>query len=276
MIADQKILIIDDDADLLQLASLIFKKAGAQVITANDGLDGISKFFTHHPDLVILDVMMPDSNGFDVCQRIRQVSDDPLIMLTSLNREEDMLKGLAAGADDFLSKPFHPEILLARAQTVLRRTQRSNGHNGHNGSNGSNGHNGQNGNNGYYRSNGKNGSNGHAGSNENSVSFSYNDGYLSIDIDRHEVLLHGKRIKLTPIEFRLLVYLARNGGKLLTFDRILANVWGSEYQGSIDYVHVYISHLRRKIEENAKGSRYIMTVHGVGYVFEQQEVFYKP
>lgn len=258
MIADQKILIIDDDADLLQLASLIFKKAGAQVITANDGLDGISKFFTYHPDLVILDVMMPGSSGFDICQRIRQVSDEPLIMLTSLNREEDMLKGLAAGADDFLSKPFNPEILLARAQTVLRRSQRSNGHNGHNG------------NNGY------NGKNGHNGSTEHSGSFSYNDGYLSIDIERHEVLIHGKRIKLTPIEFRLLVYLARNGGKLLTFDRILANVWGSEYQGSIDYVHVYISHLRRKIEENAKGSRYIMTVHGVGYVFEKQELMFKP
>lgn len=258
MIADQKILIIDDDADLLQLASLIFKKAGAQVITANDGLDGISKFFTYHPDLVILDVMMPGSSGFDICQRIRQVSDEPLIMLTSLNREEDMLKGLAAGADDFLSKPFNPEILLARAQTVLRRSQRSNGHNGHNGKNG------------------YNGKNGHNGSTEHSGSFSYNDGYLSIDIERHEVLIHGKRIKLTPIEFRLLVYLARNGGKLLTFDRILANVWGSEYQGSIDYVHVYISHLRRKIEENAKGSRYIMTVHGVGYVFEKQELMFKP
>lgn len=250
----QKILIIDDDADLLQLAGLIFKKAGAQVITASDGLDGISKFFTHHPDLVILDVMMPGSNGFDICQRIRQVSDDPLIMLTSLNREEDMLKGLAAGADDFLSKPFNPEILLARAQTVLRRTQRLNGGNGHNGSNG------------QY------GSIAHDGS---SAAFRYNDGYLSINIERHEVLIHGKRIKLTPIEFRLLVYLARNGGKLLTFDRILVNVWGTEYQGSIEYVHVYISHLRRKIEENAKGSRYILSVHGVGYVFEKQELIYK-
>jgi DNA-binding response OmpR family regulator len=260
---DQKILIIDDDADLLHLASLIFKKAGAQVITASDGLDGISKFFTHRPDLVILDVMMPGSNGFDVCQRIRQVSDDPLIMLTSLNREEDMLKGLAAGADDFLSKPFNPEILLARARTVLRRTR------------GSNGQNGQNGSNGQYSSNGKNGYNGSVAPHGNSASFSYNDGYLSINIERHEVLIHGKRIKLTPIEFRLLVYLARNGGKLLTFDRILANVWGNEYQGSIDYVHVYISHLRRKIEENIKGSRYILTVHGVGYVFEKQELVYK-
>lgn len=256
---DQTILIIDDDADLLQLASLIFKKAGARVITAHDGLDGLSKFFTHHPNLIILDVMMPGSNGFDVCQRIRQVSDDPLIMLTSLNREQDMLQGLAAGADDFLSKPFNPEILLARAQTVLRRSQRSNGHNG-------NGHNGH---------NGPNGHSGHNGHNGTSGSFSYNDGYLSIDIEKHEVLIHGKRIKLTPVEFRLLVYLARNAGKLLTFEKILVNVWGNEYLGSMEHVHVYISHLRKKVEEDARNPRYIMTIHGMGYIFEKQELGFK-
>lgn len=238
---DQTVLIIDDDADLLQLASLLFKKAGAQVITANDGLEGISKFFTYQPDLIILDVMMPGNSGFDVCQRIRQVSEAPLIFLTALNQEKEMLRGLAAGADDFLTKPFNPEILLARARMVLRRTQRSNGTNG----------------------------------NGAAVSFSYNDGYLSIDIEKHEVLVHGKRVKLTPIEFRLLVYLARNGGKLLTFDRIIANVWGSQYQGSIDYVHVYISHLRRKIEEVSENSRYILTVHGEGYIFEKRELVYK-
>lgn len=257
---DQTILIIDDDADLLQLASLIFKKVGAQVITASDGLDGISKFFTHQPDLVIIDVMMPGSSGFDICQRIRQVSETPLIMLTALNKEQEMLQGLAAGADDFLSKPFSPEILLARAKAVLRRMQRAKGSNGTNGTNGHNGHDAHHGN----------------GSNGSSASFSYNDGYLSIDIERHEVLIHGRRVKLTPIEFRLLVYLARNGGKLLTFDKILTNVWGNQYQGSIDYVHVYISHLRRKIEEGTNGSRYILTVHGEGYVFEKQELMYKP
>ena len=130
---DHTVLLIDDDADLLQLASLLFKKAGARVVTANDGLDGISKFFTHHPDLVILDVMMPGNNGFDICQRIRQVSEAPLIFLTALNQEKEMLQGLAAGADDFLTKPFNPEILLARARNVLRRTQRSIGYNGSNG-----------------------------------------------------------------------------------------------------------------------------------------------
>src|SRR6266498_3474798 len=238
----KKVLIIDDDEGLVQLVSMIFKKDGAQVLTAADGLDGIGKFFLHYPDLTVLDVMMPGNTGFDVCQRIRQVSDAPVIMLTALNKEQEMLQGLAAGADDFLSKPFNPEILLARARTVLRRTQRSNGHDGHN---------------------------------ENATPFSYNDGYLSIDIERHEVLIHGKRIKLTPIEFRLLVYLSRNGGKLLTFEKILSNVWGNEYKGSMEHVHVYISHLRRKIEEDTKNPRYIMTVHGIGYIFEKQELGYR-
>jgi len=236
MMIDQKVLIIDDDVDLLQLASLIFKKAGYQVITASDGLDGISKFFTHHPDLVILDVMMPGSNGFDVCQRIRQVSNDPLIMLTALNKEQDMLRGLASGADDFLSKPFNPEILLARAKAILRRTRPSPG---------------------------------------DREPLSYNDGYLSIDIERHEVLIHEKRIKLTPVEFRLLVYLVRNAGKLLTFEKILVNVWGDEYRGSMEHVHVYISHLRRKVEEDPKHPRYIITIHGMGYIFEKQDLGFK-
>ncbi len=238
----KKVLVIDDDEGLLQLVSMIFKKNGAQVITASDSLEGISKFFLHYPDLIILDVMMPGSTGFDICQRIRQVSNAPVIMLTALNKEQEMLRGLAAGADDFLSKPFNPEILIARARTVLRRIQRADDNNGANGG---------------------------------GASFSYNDGYLSIDIERHEVTIHGKRIKLTPVEFRLLVYLARNGGKLMTFEKILINVWGNQYQGSLEHVHVYISHLRRKIEQDTKNPRYIMTVHGMGYIFEKQELGYK-
>lgn len=236
---NQKILIIDDDFELLQLAGLIFKKAGYQVITAHDGLDGLSKLFMDHPNLIVLDVMMPGNNGFDLCHRIRKVSDKPLIMLTALNQERDMLLGLAAGADDFLSKPFNPEILLARARTLLRRTQLFEGA---------------------------------SRSEENIV---YNDGYLSIDVERHEVLIHDKRIKLTPVEFRLLVYLARNGGKLLTFEKILKNVWGNMYEGSIEHIHVYISHLRKKIEEDPKDPHYIITVHRMGYIFEKQELGYK-
>ena len=265
---DQTVLIVDDDADLLQLASLLFKKAGAQVITANDGLEGISKFFTYHPDLIVMDVMMPGNSGFDICARIRQVSETPLIFLTALNEEKEMLQGLAVGADDFLTKPFNPEILLARARTILRRTQRANGNNGNNG---------QDSNNGFHSHNGSNGQNGNHSQMEKAQtgSFTYNDGYLSVDIERHEVLVHGKRVKLTPIEFRLLVYLARNAGKLLTFEKILVNVWGSEYLGTMEHVHVYISHLRRKVEEDARHPRYIITIHGMGYLFEKQGVGFK-
>ena len=227
---DSKVLLIDDDADLLQLATVIFKKEGAQVITARDGMEGVSKLFTHHPDLIILDVMMPGMNGFEVCERIRQVSDTPLIMLTALNHEQEMLRGLEAGADDFLSKPFNADILLARAKTVLRRSE-------------------------HLKS--------------PTDQFNYDNGHLRIDVERRDVLLHGKRIKLTPVEFRLLTYLARNAGKVLTFQQILNNVWGIEYRGNLDYVHVYISHLRRKLGENTKNPRYILTVHGVGYMFER-------
>jgi len=233
----KKVLIIDDDSDLLHLVSYIFQKAGAQTIAAHDGLEGISKLFTHHPDLVILDVMMPGTNGFTVCQRIRQVSDAPLIMLTALNKEQEMLQGLEAGADDFLSKPFNPDVLLARARTVLRRSEHPIGE---------------------------------------TNAFRYNDGYLSIDIENHHVLIKGKRVKLTSLEFRLLVYLARNAGKVLTFEQILVNIWGKEYQGSMEYVHVYISHLRKKIEDDPKRPQYLVTVHRVGYIFEKQKLQYKP
>jgi DNA-binding response OmpR family regulator len=236
--SDLKVLFIDDDVDLLHLVSLIFKKAGYQVITAPDGLDGLSKFFMVHPHLVVLDVMLPGNSGFDLCQRIRQVSEKPVIMLTALNQETDLLQGLAAGADDFLSKPFNPEILLARAKTLLRRYEHSNMH--------------------YTVQD----------------PFDYNDGYLSIDMERHKVLIHEKQVKLTPIEFRLLVYLARNGGKLLTFEKILSSVWGNQYQGSLERVHVYISHLRKKLDEDPKNARYIRTIHGMGYIFEKQELRY--
>ena len=227
---DKKVLIIDDDADLRQLAGMLFKKAGAQIFTAYDGLDGISKLFTCDPSLIILDVVMPETDGFEVCQRIRQVSDIPIIMLTSLNREEDMLQGLESGADDFLSKPFSSDVLLARAKTVLRRTEKGT---------------------------------------RQRANYDFNHGRLSIDIERRQVLVDERRLKLSPIEFRLLAYLARHAGKVLTFDHILANVWGSEYRGSMDYVHVYVSHLRNKIEENPKDPRYILTVHGIGYMFER-------
>jgi DNA-binding response OmpR family regulator len=230
------VLLIDDDADLLQLASHIFQKAGAQTITASNEMEGMRKLFAQQPDLIMLDVMLEKENGFEICRRIRQASDVPVIMLTALNKEQDMLKGLDAGADDFLSKPFNADILIARARAVLRRSEHQN---------------------------------------NKVTTLKYNDGNLSIDIENHRVLIKGQQIKLTRIEFGLLVYLVRNAGKVLTFNQILSTVWGDEYRGSIEYVHIYISHLRRKLEENTKSPNYFLTVHGVGYIFESQEPVYK-
>lgn len=227
----KKILLIDDDPEFLQLTGLIFKDAGAQVVTACDGLEGISKLFTHRPNLIILDVMMPGQDGFDVCRRIREITNTPLIMLTALNNDQEMLEGLDAGADDFLSKPFNSEILLARARAVLRRSEQSNGH---------------------------------------QTALTYDDGRLKIDVEKHRVLINDKQIKLTPVEFRLLTYLVKNRGRVLSFGQILDNVWGNEYKGNDDYVHVYISQLRRKIEQDTKNPQYIISVHGIGYLFEKQ------
>lgn len=173
---------------------------------------------------------MPGVDGFEVCQRIRQVSEIPIIILTAMNQEQYLLQGLKLGADDYLTKPFSAQVLLARARAVLRRAK--------------------------------------CWSSE-LADLKYNDGYLSIDMERLQVSIRGKAISMTPVEFRLLDYLVRNAGKTLTFKQILTNVWGSEYQGSMDYVHVYISHLRNKLEEKIKSRHYIYTVHGVGYRFEK-------
>jgi two-component system KDP operon response regulator KdpE len=175
---------------------------------------------------------MPGISGFEVCQKIRQVSDAPLMVLTALDHEQNLIQALESGADDFLPKPFNTQILLARVNALLRRSRYQSG---------------------------------------NSFLFRYNDGYLTIDSERHQILINGKQVKCGPTEFRLLSYLEKNAGKALTYDQLLANVWGEAYRGNVDIVHVYISALRSKIEEKPKRPRYVQSVHGVGYVFERQD-----
>jgi DNA-binding response OmpR family regulator len=228
----KKVLLIDDDVDFLKLTSLIFEGSGAQAITARDGVEGMGKLLTQRPDLIILDIMMPGIDGFETCQKIRQFSNTPLIMLSALDHDELMLKGLEAGADDFLSKPINPEILLARARAVVRRGRQNKGF---------------------------------------QEVPNYKDGRLEVDIEKHRVLIGSKQIKLTSVEFRLLAYLVGNAGRVLSFEQILFSVWGSEYKGNDDYVHVYISHLRSKIEQDPKNPRYIRSIYGVGYIFEKQD-----
>lgn len=227
----KKVLLIDDDNDLLELSSRILKSAGAQVITARDGSEGIGKLLIHQPNLVLLDILMPGINGFEVCQKIRQISNAPLIILSALDHEQNMVHALELGADDFMSKPFTPQILLARVNALLRRSKYENRY---------------------------------------PALFKYNDGYLTIDTERHQLLINGKPVKAGPTEFRLLVYLERNAGKVLTYEQLLSNVWGEGYRGNVDIVHVYISMLRSKIEKSPRKPCYIQSIHGVGYLFERQ------
>lgn len=228
----KKILIIDDDVNLGQTIKLTFARAGAEVFTAVDGRDGLRQFYEYRPDLVILDVRMPDINGWETCRQIRLLSNAPIIMLTTLDNDEDVIRGLDHGADDFVTKPFSREVLLARARAVLRRTELL------------------------------------SESEDQSI---YNDGYLLIDLRKHRVLVNGEAVQLSSTEFRLLAYLFQHAGQVLTYQNILDKVWGWEYQDSIDYVHVYVSHLRRKLEADPRSPKYLVTERGIGYRFERRK-----
>jgi two-component system KDP operon response regulator KdpE len=230
----KKVILIDDDNDLLQLTSYIFKSAGAEVIIAHDGTEGIGKILTHRPNLILLDIHLPGFDGFEVCKIIRQISNAPLIILTASDLEENHVQAMELGADDFVVKPFAAAVLLARANAILRRS-------------------------------------GIGYENEHPIDPNYNDGRLMIDNDRRQILINGKQVKSGPTEFRLLTYLLRNVGKAITHNQLLANVWGEEYRGNIDILQVYISNLRHKIEEDPKEPRYIRVVHGYGYIFERQD-----
>jgi DNA-binding response OmpR family regulator len=226
----KRILVIDDEAVLLKLVEETFTRLGAQVYKASDGHEGLRQFYTCKPDLVILDLMLPQLTGWEVCQQIRQISNVPLILLTAINRDADIVRGLQCGADDYVTKPFSPAVLIARAQAALRRAVPD--------------------------------------TEENPTGY-YGDGYLTIDLEKRRILVNGKPVRLSATEYKLLAYLFKNAGRVVTFQQILAHVWGEEYHGNADYVHVYISHLRRKLEADTTNPIYIRTEHGVGYRFEK-------
>ena len=228
----KKILIIDDDVNLGQTIKLTFARVGAEVFTAVDGRDGLRQFYENRPDLVILDVRMPDINGWETCRQIRLLSNVPIIMLTTLDNDEDVIRGLDYGADDFVTKPFSRDVLLARARAVMRRTELST---------------------------------------EPEDQLLYNDSYLMIDLRKHRIEVDGQVVQLSSTEFRLLAYLLQNAGQVLTYQNILDKVWGWEYQNSIDYVHVYVSHLRRKLEADPRNPKYLLTERGIGYRFERRK-----
>lgn len=224
----KKILVIDDDPGQVNLISHIFAGTDAQLHTATDGAEGLRQFFDQRPDLVILDLMMPKLDGWAVCEQIRQLSNIPIIILTALGDEESTVRGLECGAVDFITKPVRPKILIARARAALRQVQ-------------------------LFPAKKTN---------------VYTDQYLTIDLATHQVLVGDRPVKLTATEYKLLAYLYQNADQVVTSEQILAHVWGASSKDNTEYIHVYASNLRQKLEKNPKKPEYLLTVHGVGYSFK--------
>ena len=225
-----KVLVIDDDPNISQVISLCFEMRWPQTNTVSvvDGTEGLSLVETENPDVVILDIGLPEMNGFDVCHEIRQFSDVPIIMLTARDSDTDVSRALELGADDYISKPFSHIELLSRVQAVLRRTQK------------------------LPLSKGE------------GVLCS---GNLKIDYDSREVRVNGEVVKLTPIEYGLLYHLSRNAGRVLTFQVLLSKVWGDDFIYDISLLKPPIHNLRHKLGDDHRNPRIIVNQRGVGYIF---------
>ncbi len=230
----ETLLLIEDDITLCEAMRFMLTKKGFQVEIANNAITGLQKAYAVKPDAVILDIMLPDMDGWQTCARFREMSDVPIIMLTALGSEENVVKGLNLGADDYIIKPVTAEELSARVRALLRRVTRANTATANN-------------------------------NNGRGPIFTYEN--LMIDFDKHEVTIDNKRVDLSPTEFRLLSVLVKHKGRMLPHEFLLTEVWGSEYIGEIDYLRLYISYLRRKIEKDPAQPSLIHNEWGVGYRF---------
>jgi len=229
----KKILVVDDEPSFARLVNQVLTYSGFEVFTANDGQEALRLMYANKPDLVLLDVVMPKMDGWQTCSRIREVSDVPIVMLTGKQKsEEDVVRGLDYGADEYLIKPIGNKELVARVKAVLRRAELP-------------------------------------PITEAKPKITYSDPYLTVDIEERKITVNGERIRLTPMEFRLFAALVENAGRVLTHKQLLEKVWGWEYTDDLDYVRIYISHLRQKLEPNPSQPRYIITEPGVGYYFQK-------
>lgn len=224
------ILIVDDETRMRRFIQMNLELEGYRVLEASNGLEAIDKVREELPDLVLLDVMMPEVDGFEALSIIRETSTVPVIMLTVRDDEDDLVKGLSLGADDYITKPFSPRELSSRIQAVLRRVEMESP----------------------------------APSSSAIIKI---DDYLQINFERRTVIVDGEEIKLRPTEYRLLYHLVNNAGRTLTHEMILSKVWGYEYRDESQYVRLYITYLRQKIEPDPSNPRYILTERGVGYSF---------
>lgn len=222
------ILVVDDEERMARFIRLNLEHDGFKVVEANRGMQAIQLLRDRMPDVIILDVMMPDIDGFEVLQLIRETSQVPVIMLTAKGEEDDRVRGLELGADDYITKPFSPREMVSRVRAVLRRTDQG------------------------------------AAAGDGIIEV---DEHLKIDFGRREVWLDKELVKLRPTEYRLLYHLVQNAGWVLTYDQILAKVWGYEYRDEPHYVRLYVNYLRQKLEKDPANPVYILTERGVGYRF---------
>ncbi|MEZ0395016.1 MAG: response regulator transcription factor [Anaerolineales bacterium] len=223
-----KILVVDDEERMVRFIRINLEHDGFTVVEAYNGKQALQRLRDQTPDLILLDVMMPDLSGFEVLEMIREISNVPVIMLTAKGEEDDRVRGLELGADDYITKPFSQRELVSRIRAVLRRVE------------------------------------GVSGSMHGLIEV---DERLKIDFDRREVWLEGKLVKLRPTEYRLLYHLVQNAGWVITHDQLLAKVWGYEYRDEPHYVRLYINYLRQKLEKDPANPKYILTERGVGYRF---------
>ena len=223
------ILVVDDEERMARFIRLNLEHDGFQVVEAYNGIQAIQSLRDSMPDLVLLDVMLPDMDGFEVLKLIREISAVPVIMLTAKGEEDDRVHGLELGADDYITKPFSPRELVSRVRAVLRRTEALSG--------------------------------------MGSRDLIEVDDRLKIDFGRREVWVDGKLVKLRPTEYRLLYHLVQNAGWVMTYDQLLSKVWGYEYRDEPHYVRLYINYLRQKLEKDPANPKYILTERGVGYRF---------
>jgi DNA-binding response OmpR family regulator len=225
---NRSILVVDDEERMARFIRLNLEHDGFQVTEAYRGMKAIQALRDDMPDLIILDVMLPDLDGFDVLKMIREISQVPVIMLTAKGEEDDRVLGLELGADDYVTKPFSPRELVSRVRAVLRRTEAT----------------------GATRSD-----------------VIEVDERLKIDFGRREVWLNDELVKLRPTEYRLLYHLVQNAGWVVTYDQLLSKVWGYEYRDEPHYVRLYINYLRQKLEQDPSDPKYILTERGIGYRF---------
>ena len=222
------ILLIDDDPQLIRLVRTNLESAGYRVLVALEACSALELVDKEMPDMIILDIMLPEIDGYELCRRIRDFSAVPIIMLTAKVEDVDKIQGLKLGADDYLTKPFSIPELLARIEAVLRRTK-------------------------FIE--------------EPKALPTFTGGELSVDFLRRRVVVRGQEVALTLTEYKLLCELVTNAGRVMLHQELLTRVWGSEYRDELEYLRAYIRHLRQKIEDDPHQPKYILAKPGVGYIF---------